>query len=49
MQIIQDCGAWPPYSPDLNLIEMAFAKLKELLRKQGAQTINVPWQAIGNI
>jgi transposase len=46
-QIIQDCGAWPlflpPYSPDLNPIEMAFAKLKELLRKQGARTIEMGW------
>ena len=37
-ELIQDCGAWPlflpPYSPDLNPIEMAFAKLKELLRKK---------------
>ena len=52
-QIIQDCGAWPlflpPYSPDLSPIEMAFAKLKERLRKQGARTIEAVWQAIGNI
>jgi transposase len=52
-QIIQDRGAWPlflpPYSPDLNPIEQAFAKLKELLRKQGARTIEALWQAIGNI
>ena len=25
----------PPYSPDLNLIELAFAKLKQLLRSAG--------------
>ena len=35
-------GAWflflPPYSPDLNPIEMAFAKLKAHLRRTGAQT-----------
>jgi transposase len=28
----------PPYSPDLNPIELAFAKLKALLRKAGART-----------
>jgi transposase len=28
----------PPYSPDLNPIEEAFAKLKVLLRKAGART-----------
>lgn len=52
-QIIQDCGTsplfLPPYSPDLNPIEMAFAKLKALLRKQGARTIGALWQAIGDI
>ena len=52
-ELIQDCGAWPlflpPYSPDLNPIELAFAKLKELLRKQGARTIEALWQAIGDI
>ena len=51
--LIQDCGAWvlflPPYSPDLNPIELAFAKLKELLRKQGARTIEALWQSIGDI
>ncbi len=40
-ELIQDCGAWPlflpPYSPDLNPIELAFAKLKELLRKKRSQ------------
>lgn len=42
-EIIQERGAWPhflpPYSPDLNPIEMAFAKLKILLRKHEATTI----------
>ena len=40
-ELIQDHGAWPlflpPYSPDLNPIEMAFAKLKELLRETRSQ------------
>ena len=52
-ELIEDRGAWllflPPYSPDLNPIELAFAKLKELLRKQGARTIQALWRAIGNI
>jgi transposase len=30
----------PPYSPDLNPIEMAFAKLKAALRKAAARSIN---------
>lgn len=30
----------PPYSPDLNPIELAFAKLKALLRTAAARTIN---------
>ncbi len=36
----------PPYSPDFNPIEMAFAKLKALLRKAAARTIPVLWDAI---
>ena len=36
----------PPYSPDLNPIEMAFSKLKALLKKAAARTINDLWQAI---
>jgi transposase len=37
----------PPYSPDLNPIEQAFAKLKAGLRKAGERTRNGLWQAIG--
>lgn len=36
----------PPYSPDLNPIEMAFSKLKALLKKAAAPTINDLWHAI---
>ncbi len=36
----------PPYSPDLNPIENAFAKLKALLRKAAARTIPDLWGAI---
>ena len=38
----------PPYSPDLNPIEMAFAKLKALLRKAAAQTRDILWDKIGD-
>ena len=37
----------PPYSPDLNPIEEAFAKLKELLRRAGARTREALIEAIG--
>jgi transposase len=39
----------PPYSPDLNPIEMAFAKLKALLRARAIRTIDALWRAIGEI
>jgi transposase len=46
-------GAWflflPQYSPDLNPIEMAFAKLKSHLRKAAARTFNDLTAAIGDI
>ena len=38
----------PPYSPDFNPIEMAFAKLKALLRAAEARTIPDLWQAIAD-
>lgn len=38
----------PPYSPDFNPIENAFAKLKALLRKAAARTINELWDAIAH-
>ncbi len=37
----------PPYSPDFNPIENAFAKLKAILRKVAARTIDNFWDAIG--
>jgi transposase len=37
----------PPYSPDLNPIEEAFAKLKALLRRAGARTHEALIEAIG--
>jgi transposase len=39
----------PPYSPDLNPIEQAFAKLKALLRKIAARTVPALWDALGDI
>ncbi|MBI5113885.1 MAG: IS630 family transposase [Rhodovulum sp.] len=36
----------PPYSPDLNPIEMAFSKFKALLKKAAARTIEDLWTAI---
>jgi transposase len=36
----------PPYSPDLNPIENAFAKLKARLRKVAARTVDQLWTAI---
>jgi len=52
-QAIKERGAWmlflPPYSPDLNPIEMAFSKLKAHLRKRKARTIEDLCQAIGQI
>jgi transposase len=50
---IEAAGAFllylPPYSPDLNPIEMAFAKLKALLRKAAARTRDALWDAIGQV
>ena len=39
----------PPYSPDLNPIEMAFAKLKSLLRAKALRTMDELWKALGPI
>jgi transposase len=51
--ILKQHGAWflflPPYSPDLNPIEMAFAKLKAHLRRIGARTIEALWKSVGDI
>jgi len=38
----------PPYSPDFNPIEMAFSKIKALLKKAAARTILDLWEAIRN-
>jgi transposase len=39
----------PPYSPDLNPIEMAFAKLKALLRKAAERSTEALWARIGQL
>ena len=39
----------PPYSPDLNPIEMAFSKLKALLRKAAERTVGALWDKIGEV
>jgi len=39
----------PPYSPDFNPIENAFAKLKALLRKAAERTIDGLWRTIGTL
>jgi transposase len=50
-QAIETAGAelryLPPYSPDLNPIEQAFAKLKALLRTAARRTVDALWRAIG--
>ncbi len=37
----------PPYSPDLNPIEQAFAKLKGMLRSAAVRTVDALWRIIG--
>lgn len=39
----------PPYSPEFNPIENAFAKLKAMLRKAAARTVEGLWTTIGRI
>lgn len=39
----------PPYSPDLNPIEQVFSKLKRLLRKENARTVEATWKSIGQL
>ena len=37
----------PPYSPDMNPIEMVFSKLKTLLRQAPERTVEGLWRRIG--
>lgn len=52
-ELVRERGAWllflPPYSPDLNPIEMAYSKLKTLLRKRAARTFDEISDALGDI
>jgi transposase len=52
-QAIEAAGATllflPPYSPDFNPIEQAFAKLKAHLRRAAERTIHGLWNTIGHI
>jgi transposase len=52
-QTIRAAGArlWylPPYSPDLNPIEQAFAKIKHWMRAAQKRTVDETWRHIGNL
>ena len=52
-QLIRAAGAklifLPKYSPDLNPIEQVFAKLKHLLRKLAARSVEALYTAIGQL
>jgi transposase len=52
-QLVEAAGATllflPPYSPDFNPIENAFARLKAMLRKAAERTVDGLWSAIGRI
>ncbi len=39
----------PPYSPDLNPIEQLFAKLKHLIRRAEARTVEATWRKLGDL
>jgi transposase len=48
--LVESAGATvlylPPYSPDLNPIEPAFAKLKQLMRSAGHRTTDALWRDV---
>ena len=52
-ELIESRGAYlrylPPYSPDLNPIEMVFSKIKQLLRSLGARTQEALWNAMQSV
>lgn len=51
-EMVNQRGAWmlflPPYSPDLNPIELAYSKLKTLLRKHAARNFDAICDALGD-
>lgn len=50
---IKKRGAWllflPPYSPDLNPIELAFSKLKAHMKRLALRTVDELWKGVGEI
>ena len=52
-ELIEDAGArlvfLPPYSPDLNPIELVFAKVKQLLRSMACRTRDALWKAMQSV
>ena len=52
-ELIESAGAelvfLPPYSPDLNPIEMIFAKIKQLLRSLACRTRDALWNAMQTV
>ncbi len=52
-ELIEDTGArlvfLPPYSPDLNPIELIFAKVKQLLRSLACRTRYALWKAMQSV
>lgn len=50
---IKQRGAWllflPPYSPDLNPIELAFSKLKAHMKRLALRTVDGLWKGVGKI
>lgn len=52
-EAIEQAGArlmyLPPYSPDLNPIELAFSKLKWLLRSAAERTVDALWSRLGQL
>lgn len=52
-ELIEAAGAslrfLPPYSPDLNPIEMVFSKIKQLLRSMACRTRDALWNSIQSV
>ena len=52
-QMIEAAGATlrylPPYSPDLNPIEMVFSKIKQLLRSLACRTRDALWNSMQSV
>ncbi len=52
-ELVESCGArlefLPPYSPDLNPIEMVFSKIKQLLRTLACRTRQALWNSMQSV